>query len=174
MPELSRFFGIIIAMFYDGHAPPHFHVRCGRQRAIVAIETLALIEGTLSPRVRGLVTEWAALHQSELREAVAGGAATRAARADRAIGVKAMDEVVEVRHLGGHRLFLRFADGAEGEVDLGSRLRFDGVFAPLRDPAAFGRVRLDPELGTVVWPSGADLCPDVLRGMLEQGRAAAE
>ncbi len=69
MPELSRFFGIIIAMFYDDHAPPHFHVRYGAQRAIVAIETLAVIEGTLSPRVRGLVTEWASLHQAELREA---------------------------------------------------------------------------------------------------------
>ncbi len=68
MPELSRFFGIIIAMFYDGHAPPHFHVRYGSQRAIMAIETLAVIEGSLSPRVRGLVTEWAALHQAELRE----------------------------------------------------------------------------------------------------------
>ena len=56
MPELSRFFGIIIAMFYDDHAPPHFHVRYGAQRAIVAVETLAVIEGTLSPRVRGLVT----------------------------------------------------------------------------------------------------------------------
>jgi hypothetical protein len=69
MPELSRFFGIVIAMFYDDHAPPHFHVRYGRQRAIVAIETLAVIEGALSPRVRGLVTEWAAQHQGELRQA---------------------------------------------------------------------------------------------------------
>ncbi|MGH7155144.1 MAG: DUF4160 domain-containing protein [Acetobacteraceae bacterium] len=68
MPELSRFFGIVIAMFYDDHAPPHFHVRYGRQRATVAIETLAVLQGALSPRVRGLVTEWAALHQAELRE----------------------------------------------------------------------------------------------------------
>ena len=69
MPELARFFGIIIVMFYDDHPPPHFHVRYGAQRAIVAVETLAVIEGALSPRVRGLVTEWAALHQAELREA---------------------------------------------------------------------------------------------------------
>jgi len=40
MPEISRFFGMIIAMFYDDHAPPHFHVRYGGQRAIVAIDTL--------------------------------------------------------------------------------------------------------------------------------------
>lgn len=48
MPELARFFGIIIAMFYDDHPPPHFHVRYGAQRATVAIETLTVIEGALS------------------------------------------------------------------------------------------------------------------------------
>lgn len=69
MPELSRFFGIIIAMFYDDHAPPHFHVRYGASRAAMAIETLEIIGGGLPPRARGLVTEWAALHQAELREA---------------------------------------------------------------------------------------------------------
>lgn len=69
MPELSRFFGIIVAMFYDDHAPPHFHVRYASHRAILAVETLAIIEGSLPPRALGLVTEWAALHQTELREA---------------------------------------------------------------------------------------------------------
>ena len=68
MPELSRFFGIIVAMFYNDHPPPHFHVRYGRQKAIVSIETLAVIEGSLSPRVQGLVAEWASLHRDELRQ----------------------------------------------------------------------------------------------------------
>ena len=68
MPEISRFFGIIIAMFFNDHAPPHFHVRYGAQRAIIAIETLSLLEGKLSPRVLGLVMEWASQHQDELRE----------------------------------------------------------------------------------------------------------
>ena len=67
MPEISRLFGIVIAMFYNDHDPPHFHARYGAQRAIVAIETLTVIEGRLSPRVLGLVTEWAALHREELR-----------------------------------------------------------------------------------------------------------
>lgn len=69
MPELSRFFGLVILMFYNDHPPPHFHVRYGGQRAIVDIRTLAVLEGRLSPRALGLVTEWAALHQSELLEA---------------------------------------------------------------------------------------------------------
>jgi len=66
MPEISRFFGMIIAMYYDDHAPPHFHVRYGEQKAIVAIESLAVIQGKLSPKALGLVMEWAAQHQEEL------------------------------------------------------------------------------------------------------------
>jgi len=68
MPEISRFFGIVIAMFYNDHAPPHFHVRYGGERALIAIETLAVLEGKLSPRALGLVTEWASSHQKELME----------------------------------------------------------------------------------------------------------
>jgi hypothetical protein len=68
MPEISRFFGIVVGMFYGDHSPPHFHVRYGEQRAIVAIESVAVLRGHLSPRVLGLVTEWAALHKPELLE----------------------------------------------------------------------------------------------------------
>ncbi len=66
MPEICRFLGIIITMNYNDHQPPHFHVRYGDQKALVAIQTLTLLEGRLSPRVLGLVIEWGAIHQSEL------------------------------------------------------------------------------------------------------------
>jgi hypothetical protein len=66
MPEISRFFGIIIAMFYYDHPPPHFHVRHGGEHATIRIEDLTLDEGELSPTVLGLVKEWAALHRREL------------------------------------------------------------------------------------------------------------
>ena len=68
MPEISRFFGIIITMYYNEHPPPHFHVRYGGQKALVAIESLAVLRGRLTPRVLGLVVEWAAAHQTELME----------------------------------------------------------------------------------------------------------
>ncbi len=68
MPEISRFFGIIVTMYYNDHPPPHFHVRYGQQKAIIDISSLAILEGNLSPRVLGLVTEWATLHQAELLE----------------------------------------------------------------------------------------------------------
>lgn len=74
-----------------------------------------------------------------------------------------LNDIVEVRHLGGHRLFLRFDDDAAGEIDLTPLLNFTGVFEPLRDPQFFALVRVDPEIGAIVWPNGADLCPDVLR-----------
>lgn len=68
MPEISRFFGIVIGMFYNDHSPPHFHVWYGDQKAVVAIKTLTLLEGRLAPRALGLVMEWAALHRQELLE----------------------------------------------------------------------------------------------------------
>ncbi len=71
-------------------------------------------------------------------------------------------ELVAVEVTGSHRLRISFADGVEGELDVSKLVPFDGVFAPLRDPVEFRKARLDPELGTVVWPSGADLDPDVL------------
>lgn len=77
-----------------------------------------------------------------------------------------LKDIVEVRALGAHRLYLRFEDGVAGELDFARRLRFDGVFAPLKDPAVFAQVRIDPDLGTVVWPNGADLDPDVLHAEL--------
>ena len=73
-----------------------------------------------------------------------------------------LKDIVEVRSLGEHVLYVRFEDGVEGELDFAKRLRFEGVFAPLRDPAAFAQVRIHTELGTLVWPTGADVDPDVL------------
>ena len=66
MPEISRFFGIIITMFYDEHNPPHFHVRYGRDKAAIEIGSLCVQEGRLHPRVLGLVIEWASQHQDAL------------------------------------------------------------------------------------------------------------
>lgn len=69
MPELARFYGIVIQMYFGDHPPPHFHAIYGDNKAVVDIESLALIEGSLPPRARGLVIEWATIHQEELRAA---------------------------------------------------------------------------------------------------------
>ena len=66
MPEISRFFGIIIAMFFDYHNPPHFHARYGNDNAVIKIPDLTVLEGYLQPRALGLVMEWAVIHRDEL------------------------------------------------------------------------------------------------------------
>ena len=66
MPEISRFFGIVIAMYWDDHNPPHFHARYGEHKAAIAIDTLTILDGSIPPRALGLVVEWAAQHKEEL------------------------------------------------------------------------------------------------------------
>lgn len=68
MPEISRFYGIVIRLFFRDHPPPHFHAEYGEAEALIHIETLAVIAGKLPARALGLVVEWATLHQEELRE----------------------------------------------------------------------------------------------------------
>jgi uncharacterized protein DUF2442 len=71
-------------------------------------------------------------------------------------------EVVDLRVLPGHRLFVRFADDTEGEVDVAPFIfaRRAGVFERLRDPAKFARAYVDD--GAVTWPGGLDLAPDAM------------
>ncbi len=68
MPVISRFYGIVIRMYYRDHAPPHFHAVYGENEVVVGIDPIAVIEGEAPNRIRSMVLEWAALHQSELRE----------------------------------------------------------------------------------------------------------
>lgn len=69
MPELSRFYGIIIRMFYDDHPPPHFHAAYQGEEVQVNLETLEVIKGQIRRRALALVLEWGVLHQDELRRA---------------------------------------------------------------------------------------------------------
>ena len=66
MPEISRFYGIVIKMFFDDHNPPHFHAQYSGDEALININTLAVIAGRVPARAQGLVAEWASLHQEEL------------------------------------------------------------------------------------------------------------
>lgn len=71
-------------------------------------------------------------------------------------------QIIEVQLRGGSRLFLRFDDGAEGEVDIAEVVPFKGVFALLRDPAFFARVSVNHDWGTICWPHDLDLAPEPL------------
>ncbi len=68
MPEISRFFGIVISIFYDEHNPAHFHARYAEYKIAIDIDSLQILEGSFPPRALGLVMEWASLHKNELLE----------------------------------------------------------------------------------------------------------
>ena len=68
MPEISRFFGIVIRMYFDDHDPPHFHAAYGGAEAQVGINPIEVMRGGLPPRAASMVLEWAALHQRGLME----------------------------------------------------------------------------------------------------------
>lgn len=67
MPRISEFFGIIVAMYYSDHSPPHFHARYGEYEAQFEIDSLEMRKGKLPRRAVNLVLEWALLHRSELK-----------------------------------------------------------------------------------------------------------
>jgi hypothetical protein len=67
MPTISVFFGIFIRMYFNDHAPPHFHAIYGEHEVVIVIENLEIMEGSLPRRALGLVREWAGLHRDELR-----------------------------------------------------------------------------------------------------------
>ena len=66
MPEISRFFGIVIRMYYREHPPSHFHAKYAEHAASFSVETLEMTEGSLPRRARALVLEWASVHREEL------------------------------------------------------------------------------------------------------------
>ena len=67
MPEVSRFFGIVITINYDDHLPPHFHARYGDDRATFRLDG-EVLAGSMSNRATGLVRDWARLHAKELAD----------------------------------------------------------------------------------------------------------
>ena len=80
-------------------------------------------------------------------------------------------EIVEVRHFEGHKLWVRFRDGASGTLDLGAEL-WGPVFTPLKDVALFSQASVHPELHTITWPNGADLAPEFLYDLLKRATTA--
>jgi hypothetical protein len=68
VPTISRFYGILIQMYFDDHSPPHFHVIYGDYKAVIGIYDFGVLEGDLPPRALGLVMEWARIHKDALLE----------------------------------------------------------------------------------------------------------
>lgn len=79
-------------------------------------------------------------------------------------------KVIEARHAGEYRVWLRFADGIEGEIDLSDIFR-GPAFEPLRDVDQFAKLRVDPDWQTITWPGDIDIAPESLRARLEAAQA---
>jgi hypothetical protein len=79
-----------------------------------------------------------------------------------------LHDATDVEILGHYRLRRTFSDGLAGDVDASHVRAWGGVLALLRDPDAFAQVRVDPEIGTITWPGGADLAPEVLHERVNQ------
>ena len=78
MPEVSRFYGIVIQIYYGDHPPPHFHALYAGEVAKIAIDTLQVIDGSIPKRALALVLDWTSIHQQELLEAFNRAAALQA------------------------------------------------------------------------------------------------
>jgi hypothetical protein len=79
-----------------------------------------------------------------------------------------LKDIVRVRPLKDFHLHLEFEDGAQGEVDINKLIKFRGVFEPLKDESFFIKVDVNTEWGTIFWPNGADLDPDVLYSLVTE------
>src|SRR6266436_1666781 len=92
MPELSRFYGIIIRMFYGDHSPPHFHALYQVEEVQGNIDTLTVITGRMPRRALGLVLEWGALHRDELRRAWSAASRNQEPDKNCAVGLSFLDD----------------------------------------------------------------------------------
>jgi hypothetical protein len=88
--------------------------------------------------------------------------------------MKKTPKISEARYAGDYRIWLRFADGVEGEIDLEPQL-WGPMFEPLKDEALFAQFKLSPERSTIFWPNDADLAPEFLYEKVgqRQGRPSA-
>jgi hypothetical protein len=167
MPQVSRFFGIVIFMYFNDHSPAHFHAQYSGQEAIYEIETLEIQRGNLQRRAHGLVMEWASLHWQELLDDwIRAGWRTLGRNRSTRLRSKTMAKervLVRVRSVipkEPNWVVVKFENGEKREIDLTQYLS-GPIFAPVRDdPDYFKTVQV--RAGTLSWENGADIDPDVL------------
>lgn len=177
--RVSRFHGIVVRVNYREGDTPRFHARYAGAEATIDMRRLALLDGDLAGRALGLVMEWAMFHQQELLDAW-----DRARRGESPGEIAPLDDTdghgdvgdggphrtessefdllrpVAVEPREGYRIWLRYADGVEGEVDL-SHLAGKGVFVVWREPEFFERVYISA-WRSIAWNKEIELCADAL------------
>ncbi len=79
-----------------------------------------------------------------------------------------LKDIIDVKPLNNHQLYLKFEDNQEGVIDISRIISFTGIFAPLKELNYFQTVKINPEWGTVYRDNGADLDPDVLYSVITE------
>lgn len=161
MPEICRFLGIVIAIYYADHNPPHFHANYGVHEALIDIESGKVLEGDFPKRALALVTEWHALHRDELKQEWELAVSRKPLFKIEPLEYCIMIRVLDARPCSEYRVWLRFSDGKEGVVDLKEDLH-GPVFEPIQDPDVFASLTVNPDIHTITWPNGADFAPEYL------------
>jgi hypothetical protein len=146
------------------HHRAHFHAYYQQHVAVFAIDTLECLGGELPTPQRRLVEAWAEIHREELQrdwELLQSGQPPVKIEPLRSSMSHAIHRVTEFEVVGPYTLSVSFADGTSQVIDFEPVLH-GALFRPLRDLDQFNAVRLDTEVGTLVWPNGADFDPATL------------
>jgi len=157
---MSRFFRIVIAMYYGDHAPPHFHARYAGHDVTVRISD-GLVSGEFPPR------PWARCSNGtfNIKKSWLRIGSQHAITSRSEISIRWNEPMIpkleSVEYVTRYTIRVRFSDGLEGDVNLEDEL-WGEVFEPLKNLAVFRDLHLDTEFNTVRWPSGADLAPEFL------------
>ena len=160
MPEISRFLGIVIAIFPRDHPPPHFHAVYGEAR-LPSISRPAPSTATFPSGPSDTCSNGSTFIETNFsRTGIWFGAAVRPTEL-RHWSNEMIPRIADAHYVEDFIIHLRFADGAEGDVDLCDEL-YGEIFEPLKDRAFFQRFFIHPEFRTLAWPNGADIAPEFL------------
>jgi hypothetical protein len=162
MPELSRFFGIVIGIFYREHGRQHFHAVYGELKRL-SISTQAHNIWRVTQRSLNPCERMASGPRCGTKGELRVGTAAQDSKENCTIEVRTMKyHVIAAEYVSGYVIRLKFRDGTAGEIDLSEELN-GPIFEPLRNIETFKQFKVHPEFHTVVWPNGADLAPEFLR-----------
>jgi hypothetical protein len=166
VPTIAVFYGIVIRLYFADHPPPHIHAIYGGDEALVAIDPrrsspAACLDARPPWCWNGLRYGGVSFWPPGMRHS----RASALARCRRWSSDGMLHRISELRVEPGYRLWVRFADGVEGEVDV-SALVGSGMFTPLADESFFATAFID-EFGALGWPNGADLAPDAMHDSLK-------
>ena len=161
MPEISRFLGIVITMYFNDHMPPHFHAEYNNQEAAFEIKTLSKSAGYLPPRITGFVIEWASQHQKELMDN--WNLLNSQGTFEKIPPFVFMLHVETAKYLENYKMSVIFNDGSSHIVDFEKTIINDHrpIISALKDISVFKDFSIQNH--TISWANGLDFAPEFIK-----------